>query len=202
MLSLLAELSDYARSIQASTPCSPGHWNCNGCDRYDSLDKAVKTPCTESRLCVWGHTGKGPEACTRPKGNVRGITPEARRHAFQPRVEDLGSPLRHGPHLRADGLLRPIKNMIALDLPGLLPTGETAPSGALRFHISGSMGHVTDASTESHRAVTIPPGPQTSCFIYFKIKLNKMLGRGDRGGECRRCTSGVLLARHLPRHDL
>jgi len=21
------------------------------------LDKAVKTPCAESRLCVWGHTG-------------------------------------------------------------------------------------------------------------------------------------------------
>jgi len=45
------------------------------------LDKAVKTPCAESRLCVWGHTGipgfpHRPEAYgvtggTRSKGNVQ-----------------------------------------------------------------------------------------------------------------------------------
>ena len=130
------------------------------------LDKAVKTPCTESRLCVWGHTGRRPESLHEPRKDVvRDVTPEARRHAFCPAWRTWDRHYGIGTHLRADGLLRPIQKYIALDLPGLHPTEETAPSGALRFHISGSMSHVTDASTESHRAVTIPPGPQTSCFI-------------------------------------
>ena len=51
---------------------------------------------------------------------------------------------------------------------------------------------VTDASTESHRAVTIPPGPQ-SFFYLFKNKIKIKCWDGGIGEVlCRRCTSGVF----------
>jgi len=113
-----------------------------------------------------GILGEGPKACTSPERMSCGVLPlRPEGTCSSPAWRTWDRHYGIGTHLRADGLLRPIKNMIALAFPGLLLTGETAPSGALRFHISGPMGHVTDASTESHRAVTIPPGPQTSCFI-------------------------------------
>jgi len=65
--------------------------------------------------------------------------------------------------------------IIVLDLPGLLPLRGllrgTAPSGAWVSYFN-SLGPVTDASTESHRAVTIHLGPNHFVLlIYFKIKL-------------------------------
>ena len=122
VLRLLAELSDYARSIQASTPCSPGHWNCNGCDRYDSLDKAVKTPCTEIKtVCMGAHWEKArkPARAQKATCGVLPLRPEGTCSSPAWRTWD-----RHygiGTHLRADGLLRPIQKYNALVLPGLLP---------------------------------------------------------------------------------
>ena len=134
------------------------------------LDKAVKTPCTESRLCVWGHTGRRPESLHEPRKDVvRDVTPEARRHAFCPAWRTWDRHYGIGTHLRADGLLRPIKNMIALAFPGLQPlcglsTGETALSGAQPNNPMGQN----------------PPGPQP--YLFHCIWENKT-GKGPRGGE-------------------
>ena len=145
------------------------------------LDKAVKTPCTGSRLYAWGILGKGPKACTRPKGNVRGITPEARRHVFCPAWRTWDRHYGIGTHLRADGLSRPIKNMIALAFPGLLPPmwsfywGDGSEWGLTKQH----------DGPKSARAPTL--------FVSLYMRKQKKIWEGpERGGEegllCRRCT--------------
>ena len=72
-------------------------------------------------MCMGAHWER-PESLHEPRKDVvRGVTPEARRHAFCPAWRTWDRHYGIGPPLRADGLLRPIQKYIALDLPGLQP---------------------------------------------------------------------------------
>jgi len=83
-----------------------------------------------------GILGEGPKACTSPERMSCGVLPlRPEGTCSSPAWRTWDRHYGIGTHLRADGLLRPIKNMIALAFPGLQPlcglsTGETAPSGA------------------------------------------------------------------------
>ena len=85
MLCLLSELSDNPRGDSGDTEdvshLVTGTELAALAQKEPMLDEAVKKPCAESRLCVWGHTGipgfpHRPEAYgvtggTRSKGNVQ-----------------------------------------------------------------------------------------------------------------------------------
>ena len=95
VLSLLSELSDNPRG-DSGDPGDGSHLVTGTemaalAQKEPMLDKAVKTPCAESRLCVWGHTGipgipHRPEAYGEPRGHAL-----ERQRATSPIVEVFGS---------------------------------------------------------------------------------------------------------------
>ena len=71
MYGLLSELNDNPRGDSGDTEdvshLVTGTEMAALAQKEPMLDEAVKKPCAESRLCVWGHTGKRPESQHAPQ---------------------------------------------------------------------------------------------------------------------------------------